>query len=223
MADTAVKQASDAPRWCTTELGRRAWEVGSSVAALYADEVDRDGRFPAEAIQAMRESGLLGAMVPVEAGGGGANLAEVSESIRAIAAHCASSALVLAMHQSEVANVIRHGATPKLKDLLRSIGEGMVLVANGNSEVGHGGDISRSFCGFDRRNGKVHLEKDVLALSYAEHADVITVIAVARPRGTRNRPGHAGLRPRELHRDRNGRVEHPWPPGHVQLRIPPGG
>jgi acyl-CoA dehydrogenase len=90
----AAKASETAPNWCTTELGRRAWALGADVAAPVADAVDRDARFPAEAAAAMRETGLLGALVPVAFGGEGASLAEISEAIRAIASHCASSALV---------------------------------------------------------------------------------------------------------------------------------
>ena len=169
------------PHWCRTDLGRRAWEVGATVAAPHAADVDRDGRFPVEATDAMRSSGLLGAMVPVDRGGEGATLAEVSESIRAMAAHCASSALVLAMHQIEVAYLIHHGDTAALQDLLRQVATGSVLMANANSEVGLGGDVSRSICALEHVDGRVHLDKDVLALSYAEYADAITVNARRHP------------------------------------------
>ena len=175
MGDSRVEPTTEPPRWCTTDLGRRAWEVGARVAAPRAADVDREGRFPSEATEAMRSSGLLGCLVPVPLGGEGATLAEVSESICAMAAHCASSALVLAMHQIEVAYLINHGATDALQDLLRKVATGDVLMANANSEVGLGGDVSRSFCALTHHDGRVHLEKDVLALSYAEYADAITV------------------------------------------------
>ena len=165
------------PRWCRSDVGRRAWELGASVAGPVADAVDREGRFPAEAVAAMRERGLLGAMVPVASGGGGASLADMSEAIRAIAAHCASSALVLAMHQIEVTYLMAHGETAPLRDLLRGVATGSVLIANANSEVGLGGDAGQSRCALTRHRGRVRLEKDVLALSYGEYADAITVTA----------------------------------------------
>ena len=175
MTTTGTPTTTESPRWCTTDLGRRAWHVGATVAGPHAASVDRDGRFPAEATEAMRSSGLLGSLVPVAMGGEGAGFTAVSESIRALAAHCASSALVLAMHQIEVAYLIHHGDTPALQALLRRVADGSVLMANANSEVGLGGDVGRSRCGLEHRDGRVHLEKDVLALSYAEHADAITV------------------------------------------------
>ena len=176
-----TSRVETAPAWCTSDLGRRAWSLGAAVAAPVADAVDREARFPAEATAAMRDSGLLGAMVPVEQGGEGASLAEISQVIRAIANHCASSALVCAMHQIQVACLISHGRSPALEKVLGQVAMGSVLMANANSEVGLGGDVSRSLCALVHNNGRVHLEKNVLALSYAEYADAITVNARRHP------------------------------------------
>ena len=51
----------------------RASEV-AAVAAQYCDEVDRDARFPHEAIRAMKEHRLLGIMIAKEYGGEGASV-----------------------------------------------------------------------------------------------------------------------------------------------------
>src|ERR1700722_14766810 len=42
---------------------------GAAVAALHADDVDCDGRFPGEAITAAKALGLLGLMAPRQLGG----------------------------------------------------------------------------------------------------------------------------------------------------------
>ena len=48
-----------------------------AVAAAHADAVDREGRFPAEAVEALRQEGLLGALVPMAWGGSGATMADI--------------------------------------------------------------------------------------------------------------------------------------------------
>ena len=48
-----------------------------AVAAEHADGVDIAARFPREAIDALRDVGLLGALVPMELGGLGLDLAAV--------------------------------------------------------------------------------------------------------------------------------------------------
>jgi acyl-CoA dehydrogenase len=155
-----------------------AGEIGAAVAAPVADAVDRDARFPHEAVDAYRERGLLSALIPRELGGGGAALSEVSDAVRAVAAHCASSALVLAMHSIEIGNLVRHGTTEPLRELQREIVSEQLLFANANSEVGIGGDVGRSRCAVEIVDGRPTLVKDALAISYGEYADI--VVATAR-------------------------------------------
>ena len=50
--------------------------VADEVAAVHATDVDREGRFPAEAIAALREQRALSAFVPTELGGDGVSRAE---------------------------------------------------------------------------------------------------------------------------------------------------
>ncbi|WP_460520005.1 acyl-CoA dehydrogenase family protein [Humibacter antri] len=178
-ADEVLIDGLSAPAAGAGDPERVAWRIGVEVAGPVADEVDERARFPHEAVTAMRESGLLAALVPVELGGGGASLAEVAQAVRALAVHCTSSALVLGMHSIEVFNLVRHGTTPALRAVLQEVANDGLLLANANSEVGIGGDVSRSRCALEQRDGGWHLEKDALAISYGEYADAI--VTIARP------------------------------------------
>ncbi|WP_460289655.1 acyl-CoA dehydrogenase family protein, partial [Burkholderia mallei] len=80
----------------------------AQVAARFADAVDRDARFPTEAVDAMREERLLGALVPIELGGRGASLAAVAAACRIIGQACSSAAMIYAMHQTQVASIVDH-------------------------------------------------------------------------------------------------------------------
>lgn len=156
-----------------------AWKVATTVAAEAADEVDRNARFPHESVAALKETGLLGALVPLDMGGMGAELCEVAGAVRSLAMHCASSALVLAMHSIEVLSLVRHGQTPALRELVSTIASDQLLLANGNSEVGLGGDVGRSICALTQAGAGYLLDKQALAISYGEYADAI--MATARP------------------------------------------
>ncbi|MFN8051614.1 MAG: acyl-CoA dehydrogenase family protein [Acidimicrobiales bacterium] len=183
----AVSTENPAPRWCISDVEQRAWAVGVDVAAKYADEVDRDARFPAEAVDAMRAAGLLSAMIPTELGGEGAPLAQVAGAVRALAAHCSAAALVLAMHQIEIWYLVNHGDTEGLRNLLRSVVTDGVLIANANSEVGRGGDIGNSDCAVELSGGGTfRLEKDILAMSYGEAADAVMLTARRAPDAATN-------------------------------------
>lgn len=154
-----------------------AWRIGAEVAGPVADDVDRRARHPVEAVEALRSEGFLAALLPRELDGGGASLLELVGAVRALAAHCASSALVLAMHSIEAFNLARHGSSPALTKLLRDISADGLLIANANSEVGVGGDVGRSICALDRTSDPWTVDKQALAISYGDSADVIVTTA----------------------------------------------
>jgi acyl-CoA dehydrogenase len=170
-----------APSEGTGHWEQIAWRIGVEVAAPAADDVDRLARFPAEAVEAIRSEKLLSALLPTELGGGGALLVDIVAAVRALATHCASSALVLAMHSIEVYNIARHGSTDALQSLARDISADGLLLANANSEVGIGGDVGRSICALDNTATPWSLEKHALAISYGESADVILATARSGP------------------------------------------
>jgi acyl-CoA dehydrogenase len=85
---------------------------------------------------------------------------------------------VLAMHSMEISNLSRHGTTEALRELQREVVTDQPLFANANSEVGAGGDVSRSICALEQVDGRLTLTKEALAISYGEYADI--VVATAR-------------------------------------------
>src|SRR4051812_28327361 len=62
-----------------------------------AGALDRSGRFPFDNIAALHDSGLVAAVVPRAAGGGGAALADARRIVSAVARGEPSTALVLTM------------------------------------------------------------------------------------------------------------------------------
>jgi alkylation response protein AidB-like acyl-CoA dehydrogenase len=87
----------------TTDVLARARLLAEDFATR-AGEHDRDGSFPFENFDALRDAGLLSLTVAEEFGGGGAGLYDCCRVIEQIARGDASTALVLAMHY------IYHGA-----------------------------------------------------------------------------------------------------------------
>lgn len=166
-----------APSKASGEIEREAWQIGLEISGPAANDVDINARFPHESLAAMREKKLLSAMIPLEFGGRGASLATMSSAVRALATHCASSALVLAMHQLEIGDLVRHGTSPALRSFLEEVAEKQLLLANAHSEIGIGGDASRSICAIERGDGRFRLEKQALAISYGEYADAIFATA----------------------------------------------
>lgn len=160
------------------EIADAARRIGREVAGPVADDVHHEGRHPSEAITALREARLLGAIVPVELGGAGASITDMVQATRLLAQHCANAAMVFAMHQIQLALVVHHGTTPGLRAFLRDVAREQLLIASAASEVGIGGDARRSLCAIEQTADGYTLEKHASALSYGASADAI--IATAR-------------------------------------------
>jgi acyl-CoA dehydrogenase len=161
---------------------RAAERIGVGVAAPAADDVDRRARFPAEAVAALRAEGLLGAAAPRAFGGLGLNLRELADVAQLLAQGCASTAMVWAMHQIQVACLARHGlGAPFFEAYLREVAERQPLIASVTSEVGVGGDIRTSIAAVEQHGGAYRLEKHGATVSYGAQADAFLVTARARP------------------------------------------
>lgn len=162
----------------TRDLAARAAYIGSTWAAPFAAEVDAESRFPRQAIEALRDDRQLSALVPPRLGGEGASIIEVAEATCRLAAHCASTAMVYAMHQLGVACLVRHGSNDLLESYLCELVAGQFLLASATTELGTGGDVGSSICAVERSGGRYRLEKQAPVISYGEHADA--VLATAR-------------------------------------------
>jgi alkylation response protein AidB-like acyl-CoA dehydrogenase len=80
------------------------------VAEANAAAVDRESRFPSEAVTALTESRLLGLTLPEEAGGIGGTPSDFLQVITELASRCASSAMVYLMHVASAQVALAGGA-----------------------------------------------------------------------------------------------------------------
>ncbi len=161
---------------------RIAQAVGSAVAGPAADSVDRETRFPREAFAALREERMLSAAVPLEFGGRGASFAEIAAVCQELGRHCASTAMVYAMHQIQVGCLVRHGRTvPFIQNFLSELAAKEFLLASATTEIGVGGDVRTSICAVDRQGPRFKLVKQAPVISYGEEADGILATARRTP------------------------------------------
>ncbi|MBU8895176.1 acyl-CoA dehydrogenase [Corallococcus sp. H22C18031201] len=161
--------------------------IASEVARVHADSVDREGRFPAEAIEALKRARMLGVLVPASLGGPELGLDEVAAMCEALAHHCASTAMIFAMHHIQVACLVRHGqSSPLLRAYLTELNERQALIASVTSEVGVGGEMRASVTCVEQRDGRFTLDKDATTISYGEHADDLLATARRAPDAPRS-------------------------------------
>ncbi len=140
-------------------------------ASTHAREVDAEGRFPGEAVQALRESGLLGLTVPVEDGGLGGGPHELVATVGALAGACGSTAMIYLMHVGAVMPVAA-APPPGLPKLLGQMADGSTLGSLAFSEAG---SRSHFWAPVSRATGdgdQVHLSARKSWVTSAGHAEV---------------------------------------------------
>lgn len=139
----------------------------AGVAAEHALDVDHRARFPLEAIDALREAGALSALAD------GVPFADVAAACQILGRACSASAMIFAMHQIQVAVLLHHlegweWGNSYLQDLRRE----QRLIGSVTSEIGTGGDVSRSIAPVQtEENGSCGFIKQAPTISYGEYAD----------------------------------------------------
>jgi alkylation response protein AidB-like acyl-CoA dehydrogenase len=105
------------------------------IARTHAHDVDAAGRFPEEAVAALRSSGLLGLTLPPEVGGMGHGPRELVQVASALAGACGSTAMIYLMHVSAAMPVA--AAPPEgMPGLLDDLASGRSLASLAFSEAG---------------------------------------------------------------------------------------
>jgi len=159
-----------------------ATAIAQQIVGPAAASVDEASRFPSEAIGALRDARLMTALVPAAYGGLGCTITEVAEICQVLGQHCASAAMVYAMHQIQVACIVRHSAGSEyLQAYIRELVDKQLVLASATSEVNVGGDVRTSICAVEREGDQFHLRKQAPVISYGAQADDILVTARRQP------------------------------------------
>jgi acyl-CoA dehydrogenase len=152
--------------------------VATEVAGPAADAVDREARFPHEAIDGLKRARMMSAFVPAELGGFGTGMTELAAMCEALGQQCAAAAMVFAMHQIQAACIVRHAASQTFfRQYLAELVERQNVIASVTSEVGVGGEMRTSLCAVETQGDRFTLVKDASTISYGEQADDLLVTA----------------------------------------------
>lgn|GEM_PF-2066623 len=146
------------------EVEKPLQRLASLLPDLAAREVrhDREGSYAADNVEQLRAAGILAINVPQSAGGDGAELRETLDVLRSLASVAPSTALMLAMHTSILANyLIDPDRIPSehraffLSQRAWAWGEAVKgkVFAVANSEPGAHGDVHNSRATVGSRRG----------------------------------------------------------------------
>ncbi|MGI8664472.1 MAG: acyl-CoA dehydrogenase family protein [Jatrophihabitans sp.] len=145
------------------------------VIAQSAVQVDTEGVFPTEGIQALAEAGFLRLTVPVTDGGYGAVASEFSEVVFRLAKACASTAMVYVMHATALNSVLSLPESEQRTRHLSRICENNLLITEAISEPGSGSQWWSVASTAEKIDGGYHITADKTFSTSAGHADEYVV------------------------------------------------
>jgi alkylation response protein AidB-like acyl-CoA dehydrogenase len=113
-----------------------AREIADRVLAPAASQNDKQGRFSAEAVEALGKGGLLGLMLPIKFGGGALGPRTFAGVTATLAEADASAAMVYLMHVCAAATIVAARSEVAVAETLREIAAGQILATLAFSEAG---------------------------------------------------------------------------------------
>ena len=113
-----------------------AREIADRVLAPAASQNDKQGRFSAEAVEALGKGGLLGLMLPIKFGGGALGPRTFAGVTATLAEADASAAMVYLMHVCAAATIVAARSEPAVAKTLEEIAAGQILATLAFSEAG---------------------------------------------------------------------------------------
>jgi alkylation response protein AidB-like acyl-CoA dehydrogenase len=114
----------------------RAADIARNAAAPNAAEVDQQGRFPRESLDALRSEGLLGLCIDPARGGKGQGPRAFAAVTEELAQGCASTAMVYVMHVSAAQAIASSSTLKDRDDVLGEMARGRHLTTLALSEKG---------------------------------------------------------------------------------------
>ena len=156
-----------------------AREFSRKVVALTAAERDQTKEFPSENLKKMGELGLMGMMVPFEYEGSGADTVSYVLALSEIAYSCASTAVVMSVHNSIVCeSLYRLGTEDQKKRYLKPLAAGDIIGAFAMTEPHAGSDPVRQSTTAVRKENEYIINGTKRFTTSGRNAGLVIVTAI---------------------------------------------
>jgi alkylation response protein AidB-like acyl-CoA dehydrogenase len=152
-------------------------KISKQILGPNADQIDQSRRFPRENLQALAEAGVLGLLIPVQYGGAGASLVEMSQVLDAQSQNCASTGMVTLMHVCATAVIAAKGSEDLKQRVLPACARGENLSTLAFSEAGSGGHFYAPVSEVRKNGGGKTLSATKSFVTSAGEADSYVVSA----------------------------------------------
>ena len=206
-------------------------DFAQAVVKPQAADVDRRHRFPAEALEGCRELNLMGILVPPEFGGAGLDHLAFTICIEELAAACASTAVLVDVHNSvAVEPILLFGTEVQKRRWLPPMAAGDVLGGFALTEPSSGSDAAALKTSARRYGSEWVLNGTKVFITNVGHAGLYVVFARSDPEQPRAAGVSCFLVPADLPGVKVGQVFnkmglHGSPTGELVLddvRVPAG-
>jgi acyl-CoA dehydrogenase len=161
-----------------------ALERAHAAAKVLRDDaaaIDASAMFPHRGLTVLRQSGLMGLLVPKEYGGYGADIATFVKVAQELSGACLSTGMIWAMHQQQVAAIV-HAGLPSLRErVLPQIAAGEVYLASVTSERGKGGHLLSAQQPVLASEGELVIRRDAPVVTGVAAADGFLVTMRSGP------------------------------------------
>jgi len=153
-------------------------DFAREVIAPTAAERDKTKAFPSENLKQLGELGFMGMMIPPEYDGSGADTISYVLALSEVAYACASTAVVMSVHNSIVCESILHYGTEEQKDnYLRRLATGEIIGAFALTEPHAGSDPVRQSMKAVRDGNDYILNGTKRFITTAKNAGLVIVTA----------------------------------------------
>jgi alkylation response protein AidB-like acyl-CoA dehydrogenase len=152
-----------------------------------AASIDRDGTFPWDVKELLASHDVLALPFPTEYGGLGADLLTICLAIEAISRVCASSGLILAVHELAAIPLLLAGSDAQKERWLPGLAAGRQLIAFALTEPEAGSDAASIRTRATRDGDHYVIRGGKRFISQGDLADLVTVFAVTEPGAARHR------------------------------------
>ncbi len=147
-----------------------------------AMERDKTKEFPAENLKKLGELGLMGMMIPPEYGGSGADTISYVLALAEVAYACASTAVVMSVHNSIVCeSILRYGTDDQKEKYLKPMATGEMIGAFALTEPNAGSDPARQTTKAVFEGDSYVLNGTKQFITNGDIAGITVVMAVTNP------------------------------------------
>ena len=157
-------------------------EFAAAEVAPRAADIDTTNQFPRELVRKACARGLMGVTISTADGGDGRDYVSYALAIEEIARASATLAVILAVNNSLVAELVAHFGSPNQRDRwLRQLASGQALGAFALSEPDAGTDAGQQRTTAVRDGDGYRLTGRKVWVANAEAADMLVVFAATTP------------------------------------------